>query len=137
MMIPGPGRPIRIMPWLAPVSALLPAQVPGKVCPIQAQPAPAQVLVQLLPPKAQGPMAFAGVGRPGAAGGLRLVDDKDRDIPMARIQTRTRYQGRQITCESTLTYQLTRGQQPTKRVFSGRRSMVLDIPVALTGVPIR
>jgi hypothetical protein len=52
-------------------------------------------------------------------------------------QTRGRFAGGQMSYEYTMTYRLAKGQQPAKLIFSGHRTVSLDIPFTLKDVPLK
>jgi hypothetical protein len=95
----------------------------------QFQPAPGQVQVEV---------GFAAMGPGGRSiGGLTLVDNKGQGIPTMSTQTRGRFAGGQMSYEYTMTYRLAKGQQPAKLIFSGHRTVNLDIPFTLKDVPLK
>jgi hypothetical protein len=147
--------PIQINP--PPVPVPLPPRKEGKAPganppngPQLAQPAPAP-MAQAQPARLQiaqpgqiqiqigvgvGGPAFMPIGNIGANSGFTLIDDKGNTLQPTGFQQQIRQVGNMIKVDHVLTFQLQKGQDPAKLVYSVSKSTTIDIPFTLKDVKI-
>jgi hypothetical protein len=127
----GPGGGINVVPVPLPAQPGLPQgfQVQGQVQQIQIQ-VQAQPAIQIVVPPGGGGFA------PGVGGnGLIAVDDKGNKIPV-QVQQQWVKDPNGVRMEQTAIFQLEKGRDSAKLVFSGSKSVTVEIPFALKNVTL-
>lgn len=106
---------------------------------VQAQPvrAQAQIQIQIGGPVQIGPGGFGFFGMPQAGNnGFTLVDAKGNTLQPIAFNQQLRQNGNVLKVEQVLTFQLQKGQEPAKLVYSTSKSTTIDIPFTLKDVVI-
>lgn len=144
-----PAEPIKEKPSDKPKQApakeaKTPAKEQVKDKPVAAQPPPPPVAVPAIaiaPAFGGGPGAFGGGARyPGNVfNGLKLVDEKGKSFPITRVSANSRVAAAgAIETTYELTFETKKGQdQPAKLIFSGSRTVTVEVPFTLKDVPLK
>jgi hypothetical protein len=147
----GGGGPI-FFPGGGPVPVPLPAPAPGGVLPVvpAAPAAPGALQVQ------GGGQGQAGGGQaqpggpikgipvnpvtptyPNGFNGLTLVTEKGDNLPFSVTEQTVKQNGNSVVWGYTFTYKPEKDQgAPAKLVYSGSRTVTIDVPFALKDVPV-
>ena len=136
---PAPPKQGKVPGAKAPQGAQLappPAQAP-MLQPAQIQIAqPAQVQIQIGVGPVGGPARFVQVGNVGGNMGFTLIDDKGNILQPIGVEQQIRQVGNALKAEQVLTFQLQKGVDPVKLVYSVSKSATIDIPFTLKDVKI-
>ena len=136
----GPGG-IQILP--VPLPAPVPDKVPGakfqveppaQVVPVQIQ---AQVQVEIRPAivvVGPGGVAAGPAMLPNQGNGVTLEDEKGNAIQVVGFQQQFRRDAKGIIREQVMVFQPQKDQTPSKLVFSGSKSVAIEIPFTLKNV---
>ncbi len=134
-----PAAPIKLLPLPAPPVPVPVDKQPAAAAALQlnfvAQAAPPQGQVQ--PAQLQVQFARVQIGDFGGAPGITLEDAKGNAFRLTGSNVRSRFDGQKATTLYTLTFEPAKDQgEPAKLVFSGSRSVTIDIPFTLKDVPL-
>jgi len=130
---------IRIQP-IAPAPPVPPqGQAPGQKqlqVQVQAQPIarPGVVQIQIGGPAVGGVNFIGGFGAGNS--GFTLVDDKGNSIQPMGFSQQIRQVGNTLKIEHVLMFQVAKGQEPAKLVYSTSKSVMIDVPFSLKEVTI-
>ncbi|HZT83348.1 MAG TPA: hypothetical protein VFA26_24165 [Gemmataceae bacterium] len=140
-----PGGPVQIQPAPLPIQIAPPPPPPappggGKGFRFQAQPAviqvrQAQVQIQIAPGAAPQPAIAIAPAYFGGGNGLQLLDGKGQPIQL--VGQGLSFQPGAKGPTWNLTFQPKKGQEAAKLVFTGSRSVTVDIPFTLKNVPLQ